>query len=440
MRLIVNRVKKEYIPDSHKFTSDFDSVIFIVVWNALGLFFVDFIMTYMISQVLGATGVAIGLFPASLTFGGLISASFIGYLTDRYSKKILVMIGAFGRGISYFGLYTSIIMQSLVGMYFSAFLLGFGAFIFWNPLDTIISEKSSKYHRSSAFGKRRFALGIGMILGTIVGFTIFSLTNIFTPNNVFLIFSAIPIFGIANFYAGIQFSRKVDENKKFQYPNDPINGINEKAESEFNDLKTSEKRVHFYLLGIILLFLALFLGATNAGIYRPFILPLIFLNISNNPSLVSWFFLPTSIIGTIIAPKLGTLADKINPYLGLSIASTIGGFVTFLIIICRDLWFFACLLIIDNTIMLTSGFIMVNFISRVSIKHRGKLFGLISAFESIGMIIGPFLGGIVWDSVSAQAPFIISIIVEWSLIPFFILGIRILNPNIVEAIDKKESK
>ncbi|MFX1571996.1 MAG: MFS transporter [Promethearchaeota archaeon] len=440
MRLDLRRVKREYIPDSHKFTSDFNSVIFIVVWNSLGFFFVDFIMTYIISQVLGGSGVAIGLFPAFLTIGGLISSSFIGYLTDRYSKKILVMIGAFVRGLSYFGLYTSILIQSLVGMYCSAFLLGFGAYIFWNPLDTIISEKSSKYHRSSAFGKRRFALGIGMVLGTIVGFTIFSLTNIFMPDNAFLIFSAIPIFGMANFYAGIQFSRKVDENKKFQYPNNSIEGTIEKLESEFNDIKNPEKTVHFYLLGIILLFLALFLGATNAGVYRPFILPLIFLNISSNPSLVSWFFLPTSIIGTIIAPKLGTIADKINPYLGLSIASTIGGFVTFLIIICKDLWFFAFLLIIDNTIMLTTGFIMINFISRVSIKHRGKLFGLISAFESTGMIIGPFLGGIVWDTVSPQTPFIISIIVEWSLIPFFLLGIYILNPYIMETIDKIKGK
>ena len=48
------------------------------------------------------------------------------------------------------------------------------------------------------------------------------------------------------------------------------------------------------------------------------------------------------------------------------------------------------------------------------------------------MIIGPFLGGIVWDTVSTFAPFIISIIVEWSLIPLFIIGMYILSPHIVE--------
>ncbi|MFW9785744.1 MAG: MFS transporter, partial [Candidatus Heimdallarchaeota archaeon] len=159
MQSPLGKVKKQKVPDSHKFTSDFDSVILIVVWNSLGFFFVDFIMIYMISQVWEEPGLAIGLFPSFLTFGGLISSLFIGYLTDRVSKQKLVMFGSFGRGLSYFGLYTSIIVQSLTGIYISSFLLGLGAMLFWVPLDTLISEKSSKHHRSSAFGRRRLALG-----------------------------------------------------------------------------------------------------------------------------------------------------------------------------------------------------------------------------------------------------------------------------------------
>ncbi|GAH91066.1 unnamed protein product, partial [marine sediment metagenome] len=34
------------------------------------------------------------------------------------------------------------------------------------------------------FGKRRFALGMGMVIGTIVGFTIFNIANAFTPLNI----------------------------------------------------------------------------------------------------------------------------------------------------------------------------------------------------------------------------------------------------------------
>ncbi len=439
MSSFIRNRKKKSIPDHHKFTSDFNSVIFIVIWNSLGFFFIEYIMNYYIYFVLGYPAPNVGLFFSAITFGGLISSSFIGYLTDRFSKRILVMIGAFGRGLSYFVLYVSIILQSLIGMYISAFLLGMGAQIFWNPLDTIISEKSSKYHRSTAFGRRRLALGIGMVLGTIIGFTTFSLSNFFTPKNSFLIYIAIPLFGISNFYAGIQFSRKVDENKKFEYPNVENENIQE------NELKDSEKSLKkflskIYFLGIIILFSGFFLTAINTGFYRPYIQNYVLDEIDPNVQLVAWFYLPTALLGALIAPRLGTLADKINPYLMVAISSFFGGLVTWLIINSGSLWIFSILLIIDNTIMLTVSFVFVNFLSRVSIKHRGKIFGMITLFDSIGMIIGPFLGGIVYETISHQAPFIISIIVEWSLISFFIIGMKLLNPYLVEPIEVKKFK
>jgi DHA1 family multidrug resistance protein-like MFS transporter len=432
----LKKLKKQPVPHSHKFTADFDSVIFIVVWNALGLFFVDFIMIYMLSQVWEGSGLTIGLFPAFLTFGGLISSLFIGYLTDHISKQKLVMIGSFGRGSSYFGLYSSIIMESLLGIYISSFLLGLGAMLFWVPLDTLISEKSSKHHRSSAFGRRRYALGIGQVIGTVFGFTIFGLASIFTPDNVFLMFCAIPIFGIANFYAGIRFSLNVDENEKFQYPDGSTDNNRENNVSKINENIQSEKSSMLYVFGIVFLFFALILSAINMGIYRPFILPIVFTNLNEPAAVISWFYLPATVTGTLIAPKLGIIADKINPYLTLSITSIIGGIITWIIVFfTKNIWVFSFLLVIDNTIMLTAGFVFVNFLSRVSVKHRGKIFGLITSFDSLGMIIGPILGGLVFD-INKTLPFIITILVEWALIPFFVLGIKILNPQVVESLEE----
>jgi DHA1 family multidrug resistance protein-like MFS transporter len=436
MLSILNRSKKQSVPHSHKFTSDFDSVIFIVIWNALGMFFVDYIMTFLIFQIWESPGIAVGLFPATLTLGGLISSLFIGYLTDRVSKQKLVMVGSFGRGLSYFGLYISIILQSFIGIYLSSFLLGLGAMMFWVPLDTLISEKSSKYHRSSAFGRRRLALGLGQVIGTVIGFSIFGIVSAFDPDNVYLSFSAIPIFGIANFYAGVRFSLHVDENEKFKYPKELNTENNDSLKQDFTIDSPSERSPNLYILGVMLLFFALILGAINMGIYRPYIRLIVFINIDGPDEMIMWFYLPAIIIGTLIAPKLGSIADKINPYLTLTIASIIGGIVTWIIVFfTSNIWLFSILLVIDNTIMLTSGFVVVNFLSRVSIKNRGKIFGLITSFDSLGMIIGPIIGGLVFD-INQSIPFIISILVEFALIPFFVFGIWIMNPGIVESLEE----
>ena len=134
---------------------------------------------------------------------------------------------------------------------------------------------------------------------------------------------------------------------------------------------------------------------------------------------------------------MGVIADKINLYLTITITSIIGGIVTWIIVfLTTNLWIFSILLIIDNTIMLTSGFVFINFLSRISETHRGKIFGLITTFDSLGYIIGPILGGFVYD-INYTIPFIISILVEWALIPFFVLGIWILNPQIVESLEDK---
>lgn len=54
------------------------------------------------------------------------------------------------------------------------------------------------------------------------------------------------------------------------------------------------------------------------------------------------------------------------------------------------------------------------------------------------MIIGPIVGGLVFD-INPTLPFIISILVEWALIPFFVFGMFILNPRIVESLEEQKS-
>ena len=59
-------------------------------------------------------------------------------------------------------------------------------------------------------------MGIGNLVGTLISFLIFGLTNFFIPENIFLVYSPLILFGASNFYAGIIFNRKVDETLTFE--------------------------------------------------------------------------------------------------------------------------------------------------------------------------------------------------------------------------------
>jgi MFS family permease len=416
------------IGDSEKFTSDFNSMLNIVIFNSMGFFFLDFLIPFIASQILNATGIEIGLIFSVQLFGFLISSSFTGFITDKIkSRKKLILLGSLGRGCGYFILYSAIILNTLIGMNVGTFTIGFFAGFFWIPLDTLIAEKSNKIHRSYAYGRRESAIGKGMLIGSIFGFTIFGFA-ISSTSNPFIIYMAIPLFGIANFYAGIRFYRNVDESIKFNQ--DLI------KETEKKDVLTKVPRR--MILGIMILMVVLILASINSSIGRPFFNVYILDEIVNDPIIAMIAFIPSGFVPLFLSPKLGRMVDKLHPAVGISLSSALGSLVTWILINSPNVIIFSLLYVLDVTIAAVGNLVFQNFLSRISIKSRGKVLGLRSFSSNFGGIIGPIIGGFLWDVLGHKAPFIVSILVELSLIPMYILAVYSLKNYLTETYDIKE--
>jgi MFS family permease len=170
----------------------------------------------------------------------------------------------------------------------------------------------------------------------------------------------------------------------------------------------------------------------NGPLAKPFYQYYILSNITSDPNFVTLIYLPSGILALLIAPYLGKLADKIIPYLGMIITGILGAIATLLLINTYNPWGFMVILILDSTCATTEGLILQNFISRVTKTHRGKLFGLRSLFGQIGGVIGPVVGGLLWDSLGMKWPFIVSIFVELALIPLFIIAMKKTLPHLAE--------
>ncbi len=413
-----------------RYTPDFNIMIKIAILNSLGFFFMGFLIPVISRQNMNATGLEIGLIISAMVIGFTLSSAVVGIFTDRTkSKRFLIFIGSIGRGVSYFIFYISIIINSLIGMLIGMFILGFWAGFFWIPFDTLIAEKSNKDNRSQAFGKRDSANAIGQVVGGLVGFGILLSVGIFT-DNPYLLYSAILIFGISNFIAGILFLRYVDESIKFS------NEENSKDISNEQSGMSLFKFPRSMLIGLIILFLVVLLASINGNLAKPFLNIYIIENLSDDLYIVILIYLPAGLLATFLAPKLGEMVDKLEPRIAIVILSLSGAIITWFLINTQDLFIFAILLLLDLTIAISAGLLFRNLLSRITIEHRGKILGICSVFVNIGSIIGPILGGFVWDVSGPKAPFMVSIFVELCLIPLYFIVVHLLLPHVAETYEK----
>lgn len=400
----MNQVSPLSSTNTEPFTQDFFSMVSSIMYNSFGFFFLDFLIPF-VAMILDASGAVMGVLFALRTVGYLLSSSFVGILTDRYQKKVLVAFGSVGRGLSYFLMYIAIIFSSLDGLAIGTTFLGFCAGFYWIPLNTLVAEKSHKNNRSQAYGYRTSAQARGELFGGIIGFSLLSTASSMGLSDV-IAYAALPIFGLANFYAGYLFIARVNEYDK----------INSLAAIDINIKSNNTTKIgelsRFYVIGLITILLVMFLASVNGSIARPFLIPYFIGQISNDATIATLVYVPSGIVSLFLATRLGQLADKMNPYLGITIGSFSGALMTYLLINTNDIIVFALLLTFDVTIALTTGLVLMNMISRITVAHRGKILGFQQASSNIGNIVGPILGGILWDAYSVFTPFLISIVVE----------------------------
>jgi MFS family permease len=423
-------------PKNLNLTSDFPIIIRITGYISWGFFFLGFIIPYIAKIELNASGIQIGLMTSVQVFGYTMSSLFVGMITDRLPKKILIAIGAFGRAFAYIVLYLAVIMRSLIFMTIGTFSIGFLVGFFWIPLDTMISEKSAKANRSYAFGLRTRAMGIGSLIGGIIGMGSFLLFSKVTPNQPSIIYFSFLIYMFGNVYAGLLFLVKIDE--KLVIPESVETPISVSVKTKPNEQNPRIPRSYIFAVGLLMI--TVLIAGMNGEIARPFIQVYVLTNLTQDPLIAALVYTPAGILGMIIAPRIGDIVDRKNLYASIIVTSAFGAIITWILINVNNLWIFAIILTLDSIIATISQLIGQNIFSRISKRHRGKILGLQSLASNSGGAVGPIIGGWAWDQFGTKSPFITSIFIELSLIPIFIGAVKALKPHMSEKLEDKNTK
>jgi len=439
-------------------TPDFNAMIRITLWNGLGFIFFMFIKSYVVIYYFGGSGVDVGIIMSLQPLARLFSMPIIAYLTDHTSKKRLVLVGSLGRTLAYSFYWISLVIPNLAlfgaGTFIQGLLVGF----FWPPFFSLISEKSYKGNRTQALATGRGKMiGYGFLIGAFISIPLFSIVSIFMPENIPLMYSPLLIFAIINMFAGYRFYKKVDEDLTFEKfiaslndsslklnnNNEKRNDTNTNANIEKNDPpKNDDKKPQkaFYI-GFFFLILGILATAITGTIYSPFVTAYLIESLLPDfperiiPIIVMIVFFPAQVLSQLVASKLGKSFDRISPLISVLPVGIFKVLMIWLLICAFGPIDFAIILIFLYIATESNVYLIQAIMSRISIKHRGKLFGLNMWIDRLGRVIGPLIGGLLWDTLDYNLPFIISIYIGLCLIPIFMIAIRKLSPYMVEQLE-----
>ncbi|MCT6923231.1 MFS transporter [Metasolibacillus sp.] len=335
-------------------------------------------------------GFTLGVAPLCATFGGFLG----GYLTDRFARKVIIIVTIFVWGMVFFGFALAtfaplfIVLNALNGLCRS----------FFEPAtQALMIDFTEDAKKRRLFSVRYTAINIAAVIGPLVGVLISTLASPVIP---FIITGAMyVIYGL--FLIGVL--KKYEMRQKRLAGGQNIASI---LRVVFSDYK-------------LLLFLA---GGTLIGLgYAQFdsTLPqFVQLKLEDGVKLYSLLISLNAVVVLILQLPISMLAERIS-----ILASLIAGIIFFalglmLFGMANTAWLFIVAMIVF-TVGEIFAFPMMNaVIEEIAPETQKATYLGASQLKNIGGFIGPVLGGWLLVHFQAQLFFIIAILVLLS-IPFY---------------------
>ncbi|HSR88780.1 MAG TPA: MFS transporter [Candidatus Udaeobacter sp.] len=366
-------------------------------------------LLYSYSKKFGLSDFQNGLLFATYSICQFFSTPIIGRLSDKYGRRPMLLISIIGTALSFFMMAFApsalflLLSRALDGLTAGNIPVAFA----------VISDSTKPEERAKAFGLISSAFNFGFVFGPAIA----ALTIALHPALPFI------IAGVITTIAAILTALYLPETNKH---------MGEVKNGKLFDFKLIWKTLFDPNVGATFLISFFFFLAFACSIiygFQPFTLNILHITQSQNALLFTLF----GAIGLIAQTFLvGRVAKK----LGTKKSFSTGIFFTALSLIIMSLSHSIIVFVI--TII---GLALFNSLSQTLIptilsqeadeKSQGSIMGLNTSYQSIGMILGPILGGVIATAISIPVTFLVGGLL---LLVCFFLSFKVLRPGI-----KKES-
>lgn len=341
------------------------------------LSFIGFIFPIYASSI-GANVIQIGYLYSIFSIISIIIRPIVGNLIDKRGRKTGILIGTI--------LYTVVNVFFIMARDFKYLLIGriiqsLGASFLWISVDTFISDISDKTNRGQNFGLLDQWMAKGEWIGSIIGFTI--LYNNFTDNPFRLIFIIFMVTSLTSVY--------------YTITNLPET-INIKKEYEEGNIKNKKELKYFLgIIGVISLIISL-----TAPIYLLYLQE----HITNDLSLITFLFIPASILALFLPKRFGSFSDKYGREKIVIVGMFINAILQILIPFNKGYYSFMILYTLISTIVMfyspAFSSLIIDFVGE---DKRGRSYGLYSFASGIGGAIGYTAGSYIYENIGNDIVF-----------------------------------
>ncbi len=335
-------------------------------------------------RALGIPDFMFGVFFASMSFGLMIGGPIWGILGDNGKKKNFIVIGLVMYSIGQFGFgYAG---NQYIMMFFR-FFSGLGVVAASTLLISHIIEISEKKDRAKhlAFTAAAMTLGgsIGYYLGGFIGTNEFmvEILNITSYSKIFLFQALLNIL-----YAGYVYYAFVDSKFDIQVLKKPS------ILQSFKEITQIKPSLLLFLISLTFMTI----GAINLSKY----MDVYFNDLGYDPQQLGTFVFVTGIVSVIASVFIVPLFARFKKQIfAISVIQLLSAAIVFYVFRASNF-----LLVVYTVYMIYVVFKAVyqpleqNYISlNAKEGNFGKVMGVRQSFLSIGMVIGPLLGGFLYE-------------------------------------------
>jgi MFS family permease len=146
--------------------------------------------------------------------------------------------------------------------------------------------------------------------------------------------------------------------------------------------------------------------AVGIEILSPILVKYLTDNVSAEMFVIALAFLPAALAGSVLPSRLGGLSDRFGRRLPLIIALLVGGLAALAVPMVRSLWPLALLWVIEAAAFAAAIPAAEALVIDLSGDERqGMALGYFTAAAGLGAVIGPLLGGWLYDRFAAAGAF-----------------------------------